>query len=687
MSLRARRFAGARLAAQPLQSIPEELQAALQNLRETNLHLVNKPVGDDFPDYISRRRKVKNSTKEVRVLADPRPIELASLIPDDLSKTPANIDALQQLVAHPPRAIYDLSWDVDGNYSAESGLGRRESMRIAREAEKGWQEVIPLLEEGAIVKNTPVGAAQGDYERADLYMRYGFGPVQENGLQFGQVLEGKIVPISPTIPSPDYVKHLADRAKGGGETELFGQLNDNALALQNLTGNVEAMTTKRQVSGAQDGYDDDGDYDYDVDYQDYEPTIDDFNTREENVRQVQQEALRIGGGLNNGGINAPIDLRRLAKSQADPNFLVNEVEAPTPSNIEQLRQAQIQLNQNVPRNTPSAVLDEVGPSRPLPQMIPPGETTAPPREGVGIRDVGWLPSNGMRQLSPDNRRRLLASRMRSEANGVNPRDPASLAINARDIAKRNMVDMNRREDGGIGRVLQEQYNTQDIENLRRVQVAHARTVDSDRFGQQPNFLESPIRNNASNPNFIQTGDRIQNRRALTPEQQQAARELEPLNSAEADIRAELDIFEGGMNNVNTRGRTLRAQRGFGIDGLTDGVRPQASMPGRQALSILHQENSQPGTVERPQLAQALVNLRQIRDNNFTAVRNAGAPQRALLDQANYGDALPIQAVNSRRVTPPNRPELDRDVQQRRNNSTFNRWNTSPLVPETGDIPF
>ena len=56
-------------------------------------------------------------------------------------------------------------------------------------------------------------------------------------------------------------------------------------------------------------------------------------------------------------------------------------------------------------------------------------------------------------------------------------------------------------------------------------------------------------NSGSNPNFVQSGDRIQNRRALTPEQQQAQRELAPLNSAENDIRAEIDIFEGGMRNM------------------------------------------------------------------------------------------------------------------------------------------
>ncbi len=680
MSLRARRFAGARLAAQPLQTIPEQLQTALQNLRSASLTTVNKPVSDDFPDYIGRHRQVRNSTKKVHLMADPRPADLANFIPEDLSNTPANLEALEQLVAHPPRAVYDLSWDVDGNYAAESGVGRRESMRIAREAEKGWQEVIPLLEEGSLVKNTPLGAAQGDYERADLYMKYGFGPVQENGLQFGQVLGGKIVPISPTIPMPDYVKHLAERAKSGGESELFGQLNDNALALQKLTGDVEAMRTKREVSGAQDDYD--SYEDYGIDYDDYEPTIDDFNTREENVRQVQQEALRIGGGLNNGGINAPIDLRRMAKNQVDPNYLVNEVEAPTANNIEQLRQAQIQLNQNVTPNSPLAVLDEVGPARPLPQMIPPGETTAPPRDGVGIRQSGRLPSGGMGQLSPDNRRRLLAARMRNDASFGNQRDPASLAIDARDMAKRNMVDMNRREDGGIGRVMQEQYNTQDVENLRRVQEAHARNVDSDQFGQQPNFLENrggpPV-----NPNFVQHGDRIQNRRALTPQQQQAQLELEPLNSAEADIRAELDIFEGGMRNMNNRGRALRQQRGFGLDGLTDGVRPSSAMPGREALSVLQQENSQPGTVERPRLAQALVNLQQIRDRGFQAVRNAGAPQRALLEEANYGPAAPIQRVTASRVTPPNRP-APRD--QRRANR-MERWNTAPLVPSVDDIPF
>ncbi len=261
MSLRARRFAGARLAAEPLTSIPQQLQDSLKLLREASMKSAGQPVPEDFPDYIKENRTVRNSSKKIELWADPHAVNLADFIPEDLSKTPANIGTLEQLVAHPPRAVYDLSWDVDGSYGANSETGRREAMRIAREAERGWQDIIPRLEEGAVVKNMPYGAQMGNFERADLYMKYGFGPVQANGEQYGQVLGGKIVPISPTMPMDSYIGHLADRAKAGGETELFGQLNANAQALQKLTNDVDVMASK---GGGR--YDDDYYPDYDDDY-------------------------------------------------------------------------------------------------------------------------------------------------------------------------------------------------------------------------------------------------------------------------------------------------------------------------------------------------------------------------------------------------------------------------------------
>ena len=255
-------------------------------------------------------------------------------------------------------------------------------MRIAREAEKGWQDIIPQLEEGALVKNMPLGASQGDFERADLYMKYGFGPVQENGLQFGQVLDGKIVPISPTIPMNDYVTHLADRAKSGGEDELFGQLNDNAQALRKLTSDVKVMRDKNAVSGL----DYDNDYYDDYDY-DYEPeiTIDDLRTREENVQNLQRGFE--DGLLDGGRIDAfdPIELRRNAKRSQSPDVLVNDVEAATSDNIAQLRDAQMVLNQNVRPNPAMDVLEAASPRR-LPQMIAPGQTEPPAPTRPGIRN-------------------------------------------------------------------------------------------------------------------------------------------------------------------------------------------------------------------------------------------------------------------------------------------------------------
>ena len=52
-----------------------------------------------------------------------------------------------------------------------------------------------------------------DYERADLYSRFGFGPLQDDGAQFGVVRGGRIQPLSPFIPLDDHASHLARRAE------------------------------------------------------------------------------------------------------------------------------------------------------------------------------------------------------------------------------------------------------------------------------------------------------------------------------------------------------------------------------------------------------------------------------------------------------------------------------------------
>lgn len=677
MSLRARRFAGARLAAQPLETIPEQLQSALKNLREAGLKASDTPVPDDFPDYISKHRDVRGSTKKVHLLADPRRVNLADYIPEDLASTPANIAALEQLVAHPPRAVYDLSWEVDGSYAADNRVGRREAMRIAREAERGWQDIIPTLEEGSIVKNTPLGAQSGDFERADLYMKYGFGPVQTTMEQYGQVLGGKIVPISPAVPLETYVDHLASRAKAGGETELFGQLNANAQALQKLTNDVDVMARKRGASDMGPDYDDYyDDYDYD-----YEPeiTIDDQRTREENVRDIQNQLTRMQDGDTwdvEEPQRQPIAIRERAKHQVRDEYLTDPIEAPSPQNVQQLREVQGDL-MNLQQPAAIDVLNERFP-RPLPQRL-----DADGSVQSGQQSIRRPESSNFRGLPADVRRQALAQNLRTNSSGqININD----TIAARDAAKRQMVDMDSAENNQVGRVLQEFYTPDDVAGLRAVQEAAARNE-----GSPQNNAELPFNargNNAgrSNPHFVQHGDRIQNRRALTPEQQAARRQLEPFAQAEANIRENLQVFENGMQANDRRGAALRQQRGLGsMQDIVSGVRPNAAMPGREALRILEQENAQPGTVARTNLGQALVNLQQIRNNGYRAIQAAAAGPQAIVDQANRGPMAPVQRTTPGRVTPPNRPPIDEDQQRRAR--AINRWDTSPRVPLDDDIPF
>ena len=226
------------------------------------------------------------------------------------------------------------------------------------------------------------------------------------------------------------------------------------------------------------------------------------------------------------------------------------------------------LNREFPRTAPS-MLSRSG------RRLPPSDAAEP-----------------LSNMDTDNRRRALAQALRDEER--NGQLPVDRAIRARRLAKRGMQSIGSRPDGGIGRVVQEHFDADDVASLRELQVAQAREQARRGVGPQAPFRPQPP--NAVSPDRvfnIQQGDRIQNRRMLTPEQRAAERELMPFRQAEANINEELNMFEGGMQERGRRGDALRAQRGFSMDDLT-GFTPNAAMPGREALAVLRRENHQPG---------------------------------------------------------------------------------------------
>jgi hypothetical protein len=659
MAIRGRRFAGMELAGIPVENVSVQLNDALKKLRE-----VQSNPGERGHYGFNKQVVVPGSDANIAISA--QRAALGSELMDTNQTIYGNPEQIKLIADKNKGDIYTLSWSVDGSYGAEPTWNDTQSMRnervkIARAADRGFNEAIKGLPEGSLVENSPVGASHGDFSRADIYMQKGFGPVQSDGVQYGLIEQGKIRPLSPLSVNQAHAEHLAARAERVGNKKLSSAISQELERRKGLKIEDSYISKQGQYDGDYDNYD------YDDDYESYlqRDPIDFQRTREENIASIQQDLQRYESGFYSGRIDHPEQLRNSAKNTVDERNLTNPVEAPTSADIAQLREAQISLNQLIDPNNPQVVIGRAI-QRPLPQIVtadsPTFNTAANPSNpnfyiSEFSRPYESLPN--MRELSADQRRAAIAEEMRRSASILtrNDRDIFQPAIDARVNAKREMVDMNRREDGEVGRILQEQYTPTDIQNLRDVQVAIAQRSNGIEHGLPRVFAPDDLqRSRRPSDIFVQQGDRIQNRRALTPEQLQASVELERLQRDQAGVRSELDTFEDGMMSDSGRGRALRAQRDVrSYQELIDGVQPSAAMSGSQALDLVRRENSQPGTVDRSDLSQALVNLRQINNGGLEAFRSAAAGPQAILDQANYGPSAPIQRTTASRLTPPRPP--------------------------------
>ena len=267
-----RRFAGAKLVAVPFENVTPQLRVAKQHLEALAEGAKEKDIADQqFAQSLEDSFIPKGSTHRVALHANARPMGGMRL--GDLDKGPfmGDPETYRLLAEVTPKTEYNMSWDVDGSYNGGRDIDPRERVRIARETQRRWDGLISKMEEGALVTNSPVGAGQGDYGRADLYMASGFGPVQGDGQQYGVIRSGKIVPISPYGVDEDHGKHLAKRARMAGDVEfsdkMLKALDSNTKLRRDYGPNRQAM-----AQDAKDGYDsyggyDDSDYGYDDDYE------------------------------------------------------------------------------------------------------------------------------------------------------------------------------------------------------------------------------------------------------------------------------------------------------------------------------------------------------------------------------------------------------------------------------------
>ena len=203
MASNRRRFAGILLAGQPLED-----------------------VGVQLAEAQGRLSKIRQDQSEQRIPSVDKKLSVSGFYQSDPVQGPmekpqlGNRETFQMLADNPPPAEYTLTWDVDGSYDGGSNLKPGDRIKIGRAVQKEWNNVIKELPEGSLVTNSPVGASSGDFSRADAYMSSGFGPVQNDGTQYGLVRGGQIVPISPFMPSAEHAIHLARKARMGGQVDV-----------------------------------------------------------------------------------------------------------------------------------------------------------------------------------------------------------------------------------------------------------------------------------------------------------------------------------------------------------------------------------------------------------------------------------------------------------------------------------
>jgi hypothetical protein len=115
-----------------------------------------------------------------------------------------NATELEKVYPKMSGKLLDISWSTE--YGARD---QATPIQIALDAKKVWTEkILPTLEDGTVVANTPKGGAGGARDRA--YQRMGFSPVNTAGAQYSIVENGKLKPLNiSAFPHAYYLSQLA----------------------------------------------------------------------------------------------------------------------------------------------------------------------------------------------------------------------------------------------------------------------------------------------------------------------------------------------------------------------------------------------------------------------------------------------------------------------------------------------
>ncbi|WP_141561341.1 hypothetical protein [Synechococcus sp. WH 8016] len=463
------------LAGQPIQNISQQLNDAINKLNQINVNETRGFPSSGFNETIL----VPGTDARVDIRASRSGLPNASFDPNETTIY-GNPEQIALIADKNKGDVFSLAWSVDGSYDNgsprnESAAERSRRVKIARAADRGFDKAIKDLPEGSLVENSPVGAAAGDFGRADIYMQKGFGPLQNDGLQYGLVENGRIRPVSPFVVNEMHAQHLAERAKNGGNTQLSS-------AISKELERRKSLDLENNYVGKQPEYDDD--YGYDG-YDDGPPPP---------VRRREFEN-RLESGLDipydySGDIDEQypdgIDVRRRAEGvfrEVDEYGRQDDLDdAIIAEGVRRVRERQLEDigdGRNREAGANMDLLQRLNP-RQLPQPISATDLDRmrnAPDDYSSLRTE--LPANTPRGERRDAFVNAVRNRMEAHPTGA---DSAPAEI--RNSAKRNLIDIYEETPGG--RVIaQELFNPGDVENLRQWQVNQAINWPLPAYTQRP----------------------------------------------------------------------------------------------------------------------------------------------------------------------------------------------------------
>jgi len=90
----------------------------------------------------------------------------------------------------------DVIFKVNDSFDFGTVGDEREALKILFKLRSRMREFVATLPEGKLLFNTPWQSDERGSDRVSTYRRFGFGPINEEGEQWGIVVDGKIQPIT-----------------------------------------------------------------------------------------------------------------------------------------------------------------------------------------------------------------------------------------------------------------------------------------------------------------------------------------------------------------------------------------------------------------------------------------------------------------------------------------------------------